>query len=205
MGDLTLKEMDSINYLLTEVSLELLGNNFFNIFGENVDSINELLTGKENKQDQNYSERACQLLNAINVSIFDINQGVNNDDNTPINKELETKVVDEKGANNRKRRASISGQCVENQNDSQKSDDSFVMPTPNSIVTTRSGRVIKRRFTILEERPSAKSIATENTLPTLTPKPKTVAVKATTDEKDEKDEMNEKIEELKAKTETGKK
>lgn len=46
MSHLTIEKMDKINFLLTEVSLECLGNKFFDIYGKQADTLLHLISAK---------------------------------------------------------------------------------------------------------------------------------------------------------------
>ena len=74
MTELTVEKMDLINFLLTEVSLELLGNTFFDVFGQKSNGLNHLLSMKSAKVPEGYSERTSDLLNTLGLSIFDLNE-----------------------------------------------------------------------------------------------------------------------------------
>lgn len=62
---LTIEEMDEINVLLTEVSLELLGNRFYDIHGQAHDSLRELYLPNikvKNNYDPDKSELMLELM-----------------------------------------------------------------------------------------------------------------------------------------------
>lgn len=51
MSSLTLEKMDKINFLITEVSLECLGNKYFDIYGKQTDSLLRLISLNSMKPD----------------------------------------------------------------------------------------------------------------------------------------------------------
>lgn len=63
-------KMDTINFLLTEVSLGLLGNKFFDINGNNIESLNLLVTRNSPNKDNEPPTTACEnsLLKKLKLS-----------------------------------------------------------------------------------------------------------------------------------------
>lgn len=143
MSELTLEKMDLINFLLTEVSLELLGNKFYDVYGTEHDSLNHMLSMQSVKQTKNYDERSCQLLNALNMSIFDIRE----DEFLP--------PATKPGS--RKRRASatevLDKTPVTPETYPILDPESLLVPmvAPNKRAAT-AGKISRRRFTCLEGR-----------------------------------------------------
>lgn len=64
---LTIKQMDDINVQLTEVSLELLGNRFFDIHGQRCLSLGRLCT-KNIAKHPNYDENQTDLLQWLGIT-----------------------------------------------------------------------------------------------------------------------------------------
>lgn len=73
MAELSIENMDKINIMLSEVALELLGNKFYDIYGNQHESLNAILTTDALAvRSKDYNERSCKLLNDLSVSIFDV-------------------------------------------------------------------------------------------------------------------------------------
>lgn len=68
-------KMDTINFLLTEVSLGLLGNSFFDIHGNNVKSLN-LLVSKQSSQHIERTPGEVPLLKKLKLSEQHIAKGI---------------------------------------------------------------------------------------------------------------------------------
>lgn len=164
MSELTPEKMDLINFLLTEVSLELLGNKFYDVYGTEHDSLNHMLSMQSVKQTKNYDEKSCQLLNALKMSIFDIRE----DESLP-------PAATKPGS--RKRRASatevLDKTPVTPETCPILDPESLLVPmvAPNKRAGT-AGKISRRRFTCLEGR---KTTATTTIQP---PRPLLPAVSA---------------------------
>lgn len=147
MNSLSLEKMDTVNFLLTEVSLELLGNTFYDVYGDKTNSLNYLVSRKSAKKKENYTERSSELLNALNFSIFDVCADVNVTNSADSNlKQLATL---------RKRRASVwTESSASMQTDTNAVEESLLEPmikTKSPINNAR--KITRRRFTCLAERP----------------------------------------------------
>lgn len=70
MNHLTIETMDRINFLLTEVSLECLGNKFFDIYGNQTDSLLNLISAESLRQKPSKSASESKLLKALNIDSF---------------------------------------------------------------------------------------------------------------------------------------
>lgn len=66
-GRHSIDKMDTINFLLTEVSLGLLGNNFFDIHGNSIESLNTLVSKCSSKSSQTTTSEV-PLLKKIKLS-----------------------------------------------------------------------------------------------------------------------------------------
>lgn len=79
---LSIKQMDDINVLLTEVALGLLGNQFYDIYGKNQQSFVPLLS-KNLTQQQNWSFENCDLVKSL-----EINENVPSNQSKPISENI---------------------------------------------------------------------------------------------------------------------
>lgn len=64
--NLTVDQMDVLNFRLTEVSLELLGNMFYDIFGQKCDTLGSLYRSKSGRTDNAFSAES-DLVAALKV------------------------------------------------------------------------------------------------------------------------------------------
>lgn len=67
MSELTTKDMDEVNILLTEVALQMLGNEFFDIFGVQHNTLSELMETEKQTRPTDYDVRKCALLTKITI------------------------------------------------------------------------------------------------------------------------------------------
>lgn len=68
MPQLSVEEMDDINVLLTEVSLELLGNQFYDIFGQQRETLRELYRGGIEKRPGYSMAPECDLMKQLDAN-----------------------------------------------------------------------------------------------------------------------------------------
>lgn len=71
MSELTTEEMDDINILLSEVAFELLGNKFYDIYGVQHETLQQLMTSEKTTAPEGYIEKTCPLLEAVTADISD--------------------------------------------------------------------------------------------------------------------------------------
>lgn len=141
MTDLTIEKMDVINFLLSEVALELLGNQFYDVYGVEHKTLGPLLSTEMTAPPPQYKERTCQLLNDISVSVLDVNEDTNF--------ALPTKPA------KRKRRASateiMDSSKITNQEINLGTDpESLLVPMAAPSKKQTAGRISRRRFTMLD-------------------------------------------------------
>lgn len=67
MSHLTLEKMDKINFLITEVSLECLGNKFFDIYGNQTNSLLRLISASSLKPEPTNNDDESALWKALTV------------------------------------------------------------------------------------------------------------------------------------------
>lgn len=130
---LTVEKMDRINFLLTEVSLECLGNRFFDIYGDQSDTLLQLVSVDSLKPKDVNADFRTALWDALGLE----KTAVRVADQVHIAKPLA-----------RKRRASFSGQNETDDIDPesllvpmQKAPEPFALPTAPA-------KVNRRRFTV---------------------------------------------------------
>lgn len=141
MTDLTIEKMDVINFLLSEVALELLGNQFYDVYGVEHKTLGPLLSTEMTAPPTQYNEKTCRLLNDISLSVFDVN------DNTKF--ACPTKPA------KRKRRASATEIMDSNKGTPEEINvindpESLLVPMAAPSKKQTAGRINRRRFTMLD-------------------------------------------------------
>lgn len=141
MTDLTIEKMDVINFLLSEVALELLGNQFYDVYGVEHKTLGPLLSTEMTAQPTQYDEKTCRLLNDISVSVFDVNDN--------------TKFVCPTKPAKRKRRASATEIMDSNKGTREEisiinDPESLLVPMAAPSKKQTAGRINRRRFTMLD-------------------------------------------------------
>lgn len=116
--------MDKINFLLTEVSLECLGNKYYDIYGDETESLLYLLSAKSLKPKPEHSESDIKLEKVLGV-----------------------KRRVEPPPTNRKRRVSFSDKDITNGEKPivQQPAESLLVPLP---AQPRAAKISRRRSTI---------------------------------------------------------
>lgn len=72
--NLTVDQMDVLNFRLTEVSLELLGNNFYDIFGQKCETLGSLYRSKTGPTNNEFAADS-DLVAALKIEdIFDVEE-----------------------------------------------------------------------------------------------------------------------------------
>lgn len=67
MSRLTIEKMDRINFLLTEVSLECLGNKFYDIYGDQTETLLNLVSTKSLRCKPSADAKNSKLLRAVDI------------------------------------------------------------------------------------------------------------------------------------------
>lgn len=159
MTELTIEKMDRINIMITEVAMELLGNKFYDIYGNSHRSLDKILSTNAMQRPTNYDEKTCQLLNDISVSIFDVCEDEFDEPAKP--------------AATRKRRASATEILDKS---APKPDETVTINDPESLLmpmavpnkkAPAAARIGRRRFTCLDSTPAKlkKSSSPASSLP----------------------------------------
>lgn len=68
MSSLTIEKMDQINFLITEVSLECLGNKFFDVYGNQADSLLRLISVNSLKSKPTDTDDESDLWNSLTAT-----------------------------------------------------------------------------------------------------------------------------------------
>lgn len=132
MSHLTIEKMDRINFLITEVSLECLGNKFFDIYGKQTNSLLGLISlNSLSATNGTSSDSESDLWSSLTTE----RKSTNNNWTRP-NKQ---RIVN-KSAQGRKRRASIS--TTNNETDDP---ESLLVPMPSA---PKAAKISNRRSTI---------------------------------------------------------
>jgi len=95
--NLTVDQMDVLNFRLTEVSLELLGNNFYDIFGQKCDTLGSLYRSKSGPTSKEFAAdsdlvAALRLENIFNgtTALPEESFGGNEDENCDTERNIGT-------------------------------------------------------------------------------------------------------------------
>lgn len=152
MSRLTIETMDRINFLLTEVSLECLGNKFFDIYGDQTDSLLSLVSAKSLKR------KSCE--NPTNSELF---KTLKMDPNTFLKlREIEPpKLIPQ-----RKRRVSFSDKTVITTDE----PESLLVP----MQPPKMAKITNRRQTINISQAQAQKLRVANVIETHNQKQLTV-------------------------------
>lgn len=133
MSDLTIEKMDKINFLVTEVSLECLGNKFFDVYGNQNSSLLGLISYNSLRKPSTEPESDTALWKSLTA-----------ERQQPI---IEQRIQSvEKAVSNeprRKRRASCS--ITNNEPDTSDDPESLLVPMP---VAPKAAKIMQRRSTI---------------------------------------------------------
>lgn len=157
MNRLTLETMDRINFLLTEVSLECLGNKFFDIYGNQTDSLLNLVSAESLRPKPAKSASESKLLKALNID--------------PFKYEHARKIQLPKPSASRKRRMSLSDK--DKTKEIQREPESLLVP----MHPPKSAKISNRRQTINISQPQMQRFKEPNKFinrQQLVPKPLTI-------------------------------
>lgn len=134
MSHLTIDKMDRINFLITEVSLECLGNKFFDIYGNQNQSLLSLVSFNTLKRSRTDSDSESDLWTALM------------NEKKPII-EKRTRAIENKTKTEpkRKRRASFSTTNEPDTGNATNDPESLLVPMTNA---PKAAKVMQRRSTI---------------------------------------------------------
>lgn len=121
--------MDRINFLLTEVSLECLGNNFFDIYGEQSDTLLKLVSAESLQEKKVNADENTALWDVLGMEKHSVRLANHN-----------TRVLQ---SPRRKRRASLS-----NQDDIDDVDPESLLVPMAKVPNAPAAKINRRRFTI---------------------------------------------------------
>lgn len=131
MSHLTIEKMDRINFLITEVSLECLGNKFFDIYGNQADSLLHLISANSLKAERTDVDDESSLWKSLTTKkkkkII-----------VPIEKKILPNIVTNES---RKRRASFSN--TNEEPDTSNDPESLLVP-----MAPKAAKIMNRRSTI---------------------------------------------------------
>lgn len=134
MTHLTKEKMDRINYLITEVSLECLGNKFFDINGDKVDTLYQMINRKPIKSPESDTHSALWL--SISTEKLKL-----------------AKKHEKPRKETNKRRASFSETKPEPDTDTSNDPESLLIPIPK-----KAAKIANRRQTISVQHMKAKQL-----------------------------------------------
>lgn len=155
MNRLTIETMDRINFLLTEVSLECLGNNFFDIYGNQTESLLNLVSAESLRQKPAKSASESKLLKALHID--------------PFKYENARKVQLTKAPVSRKRRMSLSDK--DKSKEIQREPESLLVP----MNPPKSAKISNRRQTINISQPQMQRLGEPHKFVNGPPKTLTIA------------------------------
>lgn len=130
MSHLTVEAMNQINFLLTEVSLECLGNKFFDVYGNQTESLLQLISANTLKSEPTNADTEKDLWKTLTIPKK--RRNVTNIVRPVINEPIVT----------RKRRASFSD-TNKNESDGNNDNESLLVP-----MIPKTAKIAKRRQTI---------------------------------------------------------
>lgn len=146
MSSLTIESMDRMNFLITDVTLECLGNKFFDVYGTQVDSLFRLISSntlKVKPTDVDQESDLCQSLTAVDapkrIKVKNLHrQAIAAAAAAQAQAEAAAKLPKTKQP---KRRASFS--MVNNETDTANDPESLLMP-----MAPKAAKIANRRSTI---------------------------------------------------------
>lgn len=128
MSHLTVETMNTINFLLTEVSLECLGNKFFDVYGNQADSLLRLISANTLKPESTDADTETELWKSLTA--------------TKKKPKITFKpIVPTKAVGIRKRRASFS--ITNNDADGSNDPESLLVP-----MIPKAAKIANRRSTM---------------------------------------------------------
>lgn len=139
MSHLTIEKMDKINFLITEVSLECLGNKFFDIYGKQNKSLLGLISVNTLKRDRT-TDTESDLWTSLTTEKKPTIQ-------KRIHINVKSDVVDEEPR--RKRRASFS--TTNNELDTSNDPEELLVPM---TIAPKAAKIAQRRSTISVQQPA---------------------------------------------------
>lgn len=128
MSHLTIETMNTINFLLTEVSLECLGNKFFDVYGNQADSLLRLISANTLKPELTDADTETELWKSLTAT-----------KKKP--KIIIKPIVQTEPVGIRKRRASFSN--TNNDADGNSEPESLLVP-----MAPKAAKIANRRSTI---------------------------------------------------------
>lgn len=137
MSDLTLEKMDKINFLITEVSLECLGNGFFDIYGEKCPSLLGLISANTLRPKPTNLDNESDLASALAI------------DSIPSNNLNQTSKSDETHDRKKKKRRASCSIEINNEMDVSADPESLLVPM---AYIPKAAKIANRRSTIAVQR-----------------------------------------------------
>lgn len=143
MSSLTIEKMDKINFLITEVSLECLGNKYFDIYGNQSDSLLRLISANSLKPgaiDEDKESDLWTSLTATEVTKTNKVKSVNRRQAAAAARAAAAEAVANVNKKPLKRRASFS---IANETDAANEPESLLVP-----MAPKAAKISNRRSTI---------------------------------------------------------
>ncbi|XP_031623926.1 uncharacterized protein LOC116341156 [Contarinia nasturtii] len=139
MSHLTVEKMDKINFLLTEVSLECLGNKYFDVYGQQTSSLLGLIGINSMRPRSTNVDNESDLWKSLAID----NSNPRKTPNLPTASSVTNKI-------DKKRRASFSMEA-NNESDTSNDPESLLVPM---VCAPKAAKIGNRRSTIAVQRKS---------------------------------------------------
>lgn len=135
--------MDDINILLSEVAFELLGNKFYDIYGVQHETLQQLMTSEKTTAPEGYIEKTCPLLEAVTADISD---------DEPEH-QFEVPALKPGKRNRRASATDVFEKPIAMETITINDPESLLMPMERGK-KGGAGRISRRRFTVMESNSS---------------------------------------------------